>query len=127
MKKILSVILSVAMLTLILAFPASAATATGTLNKKDVSAWTGSLTDTQISLITAINYDDSDRKVYFDFKYFDGSGWKKDKNAAGLDVDTQKLSIEYSSSKDYAMSWIVQINTFNCWYTGGHAYAVISD
>ena len=48
MKKILSVVLSVAILMVVFAFPASAATSSATLDIGEVSAWTGSLSDTQI-------------------------------------------------------------------------------
>lgn len=127
MKKFLSVILSVAMLTLISAFPATAETSSATLDKGDISAWTGSLSGKQISLISAINYADSARKVYFDFKFYTGSSWKKDKNAVGLNVNTCIYSPLYSNSKDYSMSWVVQINTYNCWFDDGHAYGLISN
>lgn len=126
MKKILSVVLSVAILMVVFAFPASAATSSATLDIGEVSAWTGSLSDTQLKLTSAMNYPDSARKVYFDFKYYNGKEWKTDKNAVGLDVNRSIVGAIDSSVFSQVMSLVVQINTFNCWFTDGHAYGAIS-
>lgn len=122
-KRILCSILSAVMIASLMALPASAASAT--LNIGDISAWSGQVQGTYVVLDDAWNDASSARNVYFDFKYYNGSSWVKDKNAANLDPDDRINSLKYSNTKGASMSWLLQINTWNCWYDDCYAYGNI--
>lgn len=104
--------------------PASAGVG-ATLNKDKKSAWSGEIVGTAIELTKAWNDGSSERNVYFDMKYYNGSSWVKDKCAANLDPN-ESINASVSSNKKAAqMSWGLQVNTWNCWYSGCYAHGNI--
>ncbi len=126
-KRLLCGALAALTVTAGMVMPASAAnSASATLNKGAKSVWSGKIVDNQIALTEAWNSADSARNVYYDFKYYNGSSYKKDKNAADLDPNDSLHSTVYSNKKAADMTWILQINTWNCWYNGCYAYGKIA-
>lgn len=119
--------LSVVMLVLAMILPVSADTASATLTTDEKSVWTGVLFGRQIRLTTAINYEDSARKVFFDYKYHNGTKWVTDKNAVALEPNRSISSPLSSSQLDQSISWRVQVNTYLCLYKNCHAFAEISN
>lgn len=118
-RKILCGILAALVIICSLTLFASAAdTASATLNGNAVSAWSGQINNArQIELTKAVNEARSKHRAYFDFKYYNGSSWKKDKNAADLAINTSIGNTHVKSNlKGAGMSWILQINTWCCWY-----------
>ena len=122
-KRMLATAFSIAMLFSVLALPASAVEAT--LNKGRGSAWAGQVQSRRVILSKACNDDSSARNVYFDFKYYNGSKWVTDMNAANLNPNSTLKSPKKSNNKDAQMSWILQINTWNCWYSDCYAYGIM--
>lgn len=127
-RKILCGILAALVIICSLTLFASAAdTASATLIPTAVSAHSGQINDAkQIKLTEANNAASSKYKVYFDFKYYNGSRWIIDKNAAALKRNTKIYDAVYSNKKDVSMSWMLQINTYTCLFTGCSAYGAIA-
>lgn len=119
-KKLLYGILATLIVVMGFIIPVGAAQ-TATLTVGNVSAHSGVIVDTFTILTQAWNSSTSARNVYFDFKYYNGSSWKKDKNAADLDPNDSIHDYIYSSTKVTDMSWKLQINTWNCWYNDCYA------